>query len=231
MNWVLYNILSVELVNKLPDDVLELFVSISTDIIIDRINKFISNNITSNIPENKQAAVKLSRLYENINKRNEYMESDEVKGLAKNLIRADYNDVSADTDIIVLKELRLAIISILSEDSVYRELYISEAEEDKSLGLKVAYTEKMDNERLENVLDKLDNYKCSDEMKINIDTLADIIENNKSLFKNGIGRLNKATPLRPVFARLDKLKNILRGLEFLIPKLENSVDARSWRRC
>ena len=60
--------------------------------------------------------------------------------------------------------------------------------------------------------------------------LINAISKNRSLFKNGSMNTNKATVLRKAIFKKDKLKAILRGLDYLIPRMEAGASPYGWRR-
>lgn len=232
--WVLPGVLSVESVNKLNVEVLSLLSQISTGIVIKRVNDFIeANEFKSN--EDGEAARKLKAGFENINKINAYLESDEAKDLADTLASLQYSDISCTEDINKLKLYREMIIELLSEDEEFREEYKGEISENATRGMKTAYTTKLDKENLSNILVQIRLAATRNPNISPVTTQAALdlcraIETNKNLFKNGSYNINKATVIRKAIYKKDKLRNILRGLDYIIPKIEANESAYSWRR-
>jgi len=230
-NWIVPGIISVNDIVDLPNDVLDLFTRISTGIITKRVNEFVDNNINSDNQNNKQAASKLKIAYERLNRTNEYLSSQDAKDLADALVNLQYSDVSVSTDIHTLKKYRQQILELLAEDEDFLRTYTGEVSRSETRGMKAAYTAKLDKSNLEDVLEEM--RKLALEHKEHISTILNVvgnIEKNKSLFKNGNYNVNNHTVLRKAIYKKDKLRNILKGLDFLIPRIEASENARGWRR-
>jgi len=230
-NWIVPGIISVNDIVDLPDDVLYLFTRISTGIITKRVNEFVDNNINSDNQNNRQAASKLKIAYEKLNRTNEYLSSQDAKDLADALVNLQYSDVSVNTDIHMLKKYRQQILELLTEDEDFLRTYTGEVSGSETRGMKTAYTAKLDKSNLEDVLEEM--RELALEHKEHISTILNVvgnIEKNKSLFKNGNYNVNNHTVLRKAIYKKDKLRNILKGLDFLIPRVEASANARGWRR-
>lgn len=225
--YVLPTILTVDEVLAIPDNVLKLFTRISTGIVLESINEFVDKNKDSQSYEDREAALKLERIYKEVNDVNAYLESDEAKNLADTLASLQYSDVSATTNLETLKMYRSLIIELLSEDEDFVKEYMNKEVDTTEVSKKTAYTAKLDSNNLEHVLSLM-----TDEAHGDVATLGLItkISKNKSLFKNGNYNINKPTVLRKAIYKKDKLKNILRGLDFLIPRLEAGQSPLSWRR-
>jgi hypothetical protein len=224
---ILPTILTVDDVLDLSDEMLNLFTKISTGVIVENINEFVEKYKNSEDVECRDAALKLERIYKPMNDVNAYLESDEAKSLSDTLSALQYSDVSATEDLDKLKMYRSLIIELLSEDEDFVKSYLNDEVNKDGLSKKTAYTTKFDKENLQNVLEEMD--KAAG-MNVTARMLISSIENNASLFKNGNYNINKPTVLRKAFYKKDKLKNILRGLDFLIPKLEAGVSPATWRR-
>ena len=223
---VLVTILSVDDVLNIPTEVLNLLPLISTDIVTYNINRFVDNNLQSSDAKCKEAAIKLRDAYAHVNEVHDYLDSAEVRDLADTLATLQYSDITVDTGLDKLKMYRELILDLLSEDADFMREYNNGIANDVS-GKRSAYTAKMDNSNLESILNKM-----AQESHGNPDVLALItrIQKNKSLFKNGSKAGNRSTVLRKAIAKKDKLKNILRGLDFLIPKMESGQNPITWRK-
>lgn len=226
--WVLPNILTVDDVVDLDDRVLKLFSEISTGIITMKVNDFVSKNSQSNNPMLAKAANKLYTAFYEVNRASNYLESEEAKNLADSLVSLQYSDISATTDIVTLRNYRKLIIELLAEDADFLNSYTGEVEESDTRGLKTSYTMKLDGDHLQVTLDRM-RAMSTDNMPL-VYKLCSTVESNKTLFKNGSMSTNKATVLRKAFYKKDKLKAILKGLDYLIPKIEAGVSPYSWRR-
>lgn len=224
--YVLPTILTTDEVLSIPDKVLCSFTRISTGIVLDNVNEFVRLNKDSQDTECRDAALKLERIYKEVNDVNAYLESDEAKDLANTLASLQYSDVSASTDLNQLKMYRTLILELLSEDEEFMREYMNK-EVKVEAGRKTAYTAKLDGDNLESVLEDMMNKAHGNVAAM---SLISRIQKNKSLFKNGNYNINKPTVLRKAIYKKDKLKNILRGLDFLIPKMEAGQNPISWRR-
>lgn len=225
LKYVLPTILTVDDVLRIPDDVLRLFTRISTGIVLENINEFVDRNKDSQNESDREAALKLERIYKEVNEINAYLESDEAKNLANTLASLQYSDISATTDIDTLKMYRSLIIELLSEDEDFAKEYLNK--DVSGTGKKTAYTAKLDSSNLESVLEQMAIAADGDATS---NLLISKIMKNKSLFKNGNYNINKPTVLRKAIYKKDKLKNILRGLDYLIPRLEAGQSPMTWRR-
>lgn len=225
--WILPTILTAEDVVKLSDEMLELLTRISTGIVLKAVNDFVDKYSNSTDPTCSTAASKLAKAYKSVNDINAYLESEEAKTLADTLASLQYNDVSATTDLHVLKLYRELIIELLSEDEEFCNSYSTESVAKEAHKVKTAYTAKLDNENLETVLAEMDNAAHGEVVAL---SLISNIKKKKSLFKNSTYNVNKPTVLRKAIYKKDKLRNILHGLDFLIPRLESGQSPSAWRR-
>lgn len=231
INWVVPGIISAQDINELPDEVLDLFTKISTGIITKRVNEFIDINLGSSNQVTSKAANKLKVAYDRLNRTNEYLSSQDAKDLADVLANLQYSDVSVNTDLYTLKKYRQQILELLAEDEDFVKTYTNGVSESETRGMKSAYTAKLDKQNLEDILEEIKELAMQHRDSIvSILNVADSIERNKSLFKNGNYNVNNYTVLRKAIYKKDKLRNILKGLDFLIPRLEANESARSWRR-
>lgn len=230
MKWVLPNILSDEDVIQISDEVLKELTNISTGIIIKYVNTFISQNMDSSDDCSRAAAVKLQKAYMQLNKTSEYLNSKDARDFADTLSKLQYSDVAYDTDLEVLKLWRMQIIDLLSEDEDFRESYTGDVSDSETLGMKTAYTTKLDKDNLNDTLARMTGLAISTGCVTATGTLIAAIRKNANLFKNGNYNLNRPTVMRKAIYKKDRLQNILRGLDFIIPRKEAGLSANEWRR-
>lgn len=229
--WILPMVLTVEDVNNLSSGVLSLFTKISTGIVLKKVNEFINSNIDSLDIEIRSAAEKLKDAYAEINAVNDYLESDEAKDLADTLSQLNYSDISINTDLSKLKLWRSLIIELLAEDEEFLNSYTGDVSESSTRGFKSAYTAKLDKDNLEVILEKMRNVAGNTPSEFSAySRLEGAILKNKNLFKNGNFNVNHPTVLRKAIIKKDRLISLLRGLDFIIPKIESGKNATAWRR-
>ena len=229
--WIVPGIISSKDIIELPDDVIDLFTRISTGIVTKRVNEFVNDNLNSTNQTDSQAAAKLKIAYERLNRTNEYLSSQDAKDLADVLANLQYSDVSVNTDIHTLKKYRQQILELLAEDEDFVRTYTGDVSGSQTRGMKAAYTAKLDKSNLEDVLNEMRELALKHVSSVEaILNLVGNIERNKSLFKNGNYNVNNYTVLRKAIYKKDKLSNILKGLDFLIPRVEACESARGWRR-
>lgn len=230
MEWVLPNVLSVDDVNHLPDEVLYELPNISTGIVLKHVNKFVEDNVTSATPANQSAAIKLQQVYDRLNKIEGYLNSKDARDFANTLASLQYSDINYSQDLETLKEYRNKIIDFLSEDKDFVSSYSGDIKESETKGMKSSYTAKMDKDNLASTLNKLTVLARTSSEAVRINGLINRIKTHASLFKNGNYNLNAPTVMRRVEYKKDKLLNLLKGLDFIIPKMEAGKNAREWRR-
>lgn len=228
MDWALPSLLTVDEVLILPNKMLQLLTDISTDIVIDRVNIFVANNINSENQDRKRAAEILRNAYARVNSMTSYLESDEAKKLATTLAELDYRDININTDLHLLKEYREQIIDFLSEDEEFVKSYSSVIKSD-TRGFKQAFITKLDSENLEETLARMQDIgQISDEEYDACERLRSRIEEMPSLFKNAKNARQNTIFYRTA-TKTTKLKHILRGLDFLIPKMERGEAMLKYR--
>lgn len=232
--WVLPLVLDTDDVIKLPDEALELLTKISTGIILDKVNEFVANNSNSSNPNVAEAAGKLEKAYAGINAMNEYLNSEQAKDMAEVLSSLQYSDISYDTNIHTLRMWRDLIIDLLSEDPEFAASRNVSNGQIEINGYKTAYTPKLDKENLDSVLSKFGDMANDSAFSVTqrsaVSKLYLALNKNSSLFKNGKYNVNKPTVLRKAIYKKDRLLNILKGLDFIIPKMENGENAIGWRQ-
>ena len=232
VNWVLLNVLSVDDVLMVSDEVLNLLTEVSTGIVKTRVNEFVNKNINSSDSDMRSAASRLQAAYQRVNDIDDYLKSDEAKDLSSFLASMQYSDVSATTDVATLKKWRDAIIELLAEDENFRESYTGEVRESDTRGYKTAYTAKLDEDNLASVIERIHNAVAASPTQAEAHrAVASSIGRNSNLFKNSRYAVNKPTVMRKAVYKKDKLKGILAGLDFLIPRLEAGQSPIRWRKC
>lgn len=229
-NWVLPGILKADEVLLLPYEFIVELSKISTGVIMDYVNKFIATNMESSDPTSQQAASILSSAYEEVNKVNEYLNSDEAKTLSNTLCSLQYSDISSEIPMEKLIVYRSTILELLVEDEDFVANYNRDMGGAVSTGNKTAYTTKLDGSNYESVMERMQSKEVCAGKEILCDTVCKRISQNENLFKNSRAKLNSATVLRKALYKKDRLKSILRGLDYLIDKKKSGEPPRSWRR-
>lgn len=227
--WVLPGILKVQDVHAVDPVILCMMSNISTGVILGYVNKFIESAEGSTDAVKVEAAAVMRSAYEQVNKVNDYLNSDEAKDLADTLCSLQYSDVSAELPIEKLISYRSVILDLLSEDKDFVESYTKESLEGQASGMKVAYTPKLDESNYYRVIHEMNVHMASNGANNETANLVKRIKNNKNLFVNSRAKLNSSTVLRKAIYKKDRLRSILRGLDFLIDKKNSGVSPRSWR--
>lgn len=227
--WVLPGILKVEDVPKVDVNVLEMMSRISTGIILGYVNKFIDSAGSSNDPAKVEAADVITNAYDHVNKVNAYLNSEEAKDLADTLCSLQYSDVSAEMPIEQLISYRATILELLAEDKDFVESYKKECLDGQASGMKSAYTIKLDEGNYDAILQEMLEYANCHLVSPETINLIGRIGSNKNLFVNSRAKLNSPTVLRKAIYKKDRLRSILRGLDFLIEKKNSGESPRSWR--
>lgn len=228
-SWVLPGILKADDVQAIPMDALIEMSKTSTGIIINYVNKFVSSNIESDDPMLRRAAEIMKAAYDEINRINEYLNSDEAKVLSDTLCSMEYRDISAEVPLEKLIVMRSTILELLSEDEDFVKSYTNEIAESATHGMKTAYTVKLDEDNMYNVCNRM-RVICDQHHSAAGMHLISAITSNSNLFKNSRTKLNSPTVLRKAIYKKDKLKSILRGIDFLIGKKQAGVSPISWRK-
>lgn len=230
--WVLPNVLSVDDTLLLDIEVLKVLSGVSTGVILKYVNKFIDTGINSADPDVQQAATKLQEAYKEVNDVNRYLESDEAKQLADTLVSLQYSDIKYETDTPKLVAYRELILELLSEDEDFMKAYIGEVNANVAKGYKTAYTAKLDMDNLDSAIQQISEIatKLSGPSSQAALKLMGVIDSNKNLFKNGNNKINRPTVLRKAIYQKDRLKSILKGIDYLLGKKESGDSPRSWRR-
>ena len=229
--WVLPNVLSVDDVLELDIELLTVLSNISTGVVLQYVNDFIAGSSNSGDGTVTEAGDKLREAYREVNEINDYLASDEAKNLADTLASLQYSDIKHEVDTAKLLAYRSAIIELLSDDKDFIETYKNEANGSSNKGFKSAYTAKLDKDNLADAMDRISELA----MKIPGQSGAGMrlygaIDRNKNLFKNGSNKVNKPTVLRKAIYKKDKLKSILKGIDYLLDKKQSGAAPRSWRR-
>ncbi len=228
VTWVLPGILNAEDVTEIAPELLHMTSKISTGVIVGYVNKFIETYENSSDSTYSLAAKKLKEAYADVNSVMEYLQSDEARNLADTLCSLQYSDISADVPKDKLIAYRSAILELFSEDVDFMKEYQKEVEVKEASGYKTAYTAKLDKENFDRVVTQMQAYLSQHPDKAG-GMLVDRITKNSNLFINSRAKTNAPTVLRKAIYRKDTLKNILRGLDYLIDKIDSGQAPRSWR--
>lgn len=229
--WVLPNVLSVDDVNELDVQLIKVLSGISTGVVLKYINDFINANIESSDIALQSAASKLQAGYKEVNEVNAYLASEDAKNLADTLASLQYSDVKHEVETPKLMAYRSLIIELLSEDKDFIESYTGEVSGSTTTGYKMAYTAKLDKSNLEAAIGTLSRLSmeilgqqaCGSKLSM-------AVSKNANLFKNGSNKVNKPTVLRKAIYQKDRLKSILKGIDYLLEKKEAGTSPRAWRR-
>lgn len=231
IRWVLPNVLSIEDVQALDVQLLKVLSNVSTGVVLKYINDFIQKNLQSPDPDVQMAATKLNQAYEEVNQINEYLASDDAKNLADTLASLQYSDIRNEVEDAKLLAYRSLIIELLSEDPEFIESYKGEVDGSATRGYKSAYTAKLDKENMLEALKDIDELSQSIPGQMGPGMrLKAAISNNMNLFKNGSNKVNRPTVLRKAIYKKDKLKSLLKGIDYLLEKKQSGAAPRSWRR-
>lgn len=230
--WVLPNVLSVDDTLLLDMEVLKVLSKVSTGVILKYINNFIKAEIDSTDLNMQQAASKLKEAYKEVNDINSYLEGDEAKKLADTLVSLQYSDIKHEVETAKLIAYRELILDLLSEDEDFMKSYLGEVDDNVAKGYKTAYTAKLDMDNLEEAINQIGEImvKSSGAPRQAASRLISVIDSNKNLFKNGNNKINRPTVLRKAIYQKDRLKSILKGIDYLLAKKESGASPRSWRR-
>lgn len=229
--WVLPGILKAEDVSRVSPELLKMMSNISTGVILGYVNKFIESNSGSSDAVLSQAANVLANAYDEVNRVNEYLNSEEAKNLSDTLCSLQYSDVSAEMPIEQLISYRAKILELLSEDADFVSEYNRDCPVNSTNGYKSAYTAKLDENNFESVYKEMSEFALNNPAasKYNLNLL-EKIRMNSNLFINSRTKVNSPTVLRKAIYHKDRLRSILRGLDFLIDKKNSGESPRAWRR-
>ena len=229
--WVLPNVLSVDDVISLDVELLKILSNISTGVVLKYINDFVAKNVQSDNPDFAMAAAKLQKAYLEVNEINDYLSSDEAKNMADTLASLQYSDIKHEVDTAKLLAYRSLILELLSDDKDFIETYTGAIEDSSTKGFKSAYTAKLDKDNLYSALDLIQELamKLPGQQGPGM-KLHHAITSNQNLFKNGSNKVNRPTVLRKAIYKKDKLKSILKGIDYLLEKKQSGASPRSWRR-
>lgn len=227
--WVLPGILDAEEVRYIAPQLLEMMASTSTAIIVDYVNKFIAKYKGSSDVICAEAADKLEAAYASVNAINEYLNGDEAKNLADTLAALQYSDISAELPTEKLLYYKSLILELLMEDADFAEQY-KQGSSIQATGYKTAYTVKLDADNFNETLDAMRKFCTENPRYAGAGLmLVDKLNKQKNLFTNGRTKTNSATVLRKAIYHKDKLKSILRGIDFLLERRAENVSPRAWR--
>ena len=229
---VMPGVLTVDDVIDCSQDFLNVLPMASTEIVQKKVRDFIDANIESEDVKNKTAAEKLYVAYEHTFRQSDYMKGSTARDMANVLAKISLDDVKAQANIVDLQKKRSTILDLLSEDQDFINSYKNVIEESETKGLKMAYTPKMDKENFESFIRMLYTVPWTSADTLHIrDAIIGKIQAFKQLFINPKSEDNKRTQLSRSFERRDALIEVLRGLDYVIPRLQNGVEPMTWRRC
>lgn len=234
IDWVIYMVLSPKDIVEIDPAILKLTANISTGPIVSAVRKFIAQAEEFGDSTDKMAAEKLKVAYAEVDAIDEFINGDEAKKEVDTLLHLQYSDITATTDRETLEHYRNLILDLLAEDEEFINYYGKTEDERQSLrsranGMRVAYKTRLDKDNLNNVLDQM--YAILNEGGTTVATRnwVNFIKQNSSMFINSSMRPDNTTRYRAVAYQKDKLKSILRGLDFLIGQLDAGHKAQSWR--
>lgn len=230
MSDVLPRVLSAELVAQCSDEALSYLQYVTTDIVMMYVNEFFKRTASSSDPVDTIASEKLKKALKNVIETQSYLESEETRDFGRELAALSYSDISYNANIEDLKRWRSMICELFADDATFKKEFGDMESNPDTRGMKIAFTPKMGAENLDEVLLNLKNYAL-DNHDVNAATLATIIEHNKSIFKYNSKKESKPTVLRNAIYNKDRLFSIMRGLNFLIPRMEKGVSPSTWRKC
>ncbi len=213
VDYVVPMLVTTYMVEKAPMFVLKRFARCSTGIIVSYVNKYISDKRNANDSSHRIVIEKLEEAYEDINERARYLRSNETKDMVDVLKHLSYEDITCATDIDALKKY---------------QFYIREILEGTGSGETVVKDRNNLNDCAESIISYADEIEDPEEKEASL-RIANVILNNKSLFKNAPYKLEDYNVLMKVAYRKDEFKIILDGLNFIIPKKEGGVNPRQWR--
>lgn len=209
---IIPGVLDVDSIAKIPIEVIGLLPQISTDAIVNVVNKFVSTNSTSSDTDVLNAVNKLRSAYRKVNELNELMRNTKARDDIEVLANLDYASV----------DLRNCDISKLH---TYRDLinkYIVITDEDQIQD----FIPKKDLTNLEETLDEMRKYS---NQWPGIDGLIKNIQKYKKLFKDGQWTAGKRTIYARIYKKRHVLKNILRGIDFCLDRTDKGIQPSSWR--
>jgi hypothetical protein len=209
---VIPGVLDTDLISNIPTEVIKMLPLISTDAIVNAVNRFVQSNSDSTDLGVRDAADQLRAAYSDINE------------LEKTL-----HDSKAKSDLEILVDLDLSMLdartTTTQELQTYRRLidaYIGDEKDEKIQG----FIPKKDTNNLESVLSDMECY-IVDWPAVN--TLVSNIRKYKSIFKDGQWTRDKQTMYSRIYKKRYALRDIKRGIDFLLDKHEKQVPSASWR--
>lgn len=218
--WVVPGKITVEMLYPVPIEAIELLAKVSSNIVVMHVNRFIESNKNGDVANIGSVVDKLSRAYAYINDKNDYLKSEETREMADDLRRLQFDDITYTTDINVLTKYKMQIEALF--DSEYAS----------------AYTDEKDGALLRDTIERMKDLAISyasrgeDSAVVSCTyNLAEVMDKNKSLFRNPPFKKNSATILRSVLSRKDDFETMLEGINFILDKLHSGENPRKWRLC
>lgn len=217
--WVVPGKIDTELIANLPDRAMTILADLSSNIVVMHVNRFLGSK-NAGVANLGSVCDKLKVAYAYTNEKMDYLKSEKVKEMANELRNLQFEDITYTTP-----RDRLEMYKMLIEELIDNE-YAS------------AYTDEKDTQYLKSGMEQL-RQMANDLLKVNASPseinacfrLYEIIDKNKSLFRNPPFKRNTATILRGVLYRKDDFELILKGIGFILKKLDSHANPRSWRFC
>lgn len=217
--WVVPSKIDTDLIENLPDKAMAILADLSSNIVVMHVNRFL-NSQNASAANLGSVCDKLRAAYAYTNEKMDYLKSEKVKEMVNELRNLQFEDITYTTP-----RDKLDAYKILIEELIDNE-YAS------------AYTDEKDTQYLKAGMQQLETYvgelvrSGASYGAINsCYRLHKIIHDNKSLFRNPPFKRNSATILRGVLYRKDDFEIMLRGINFIIGKLDSHANPRSWRFC
>lgn len=218
--WVVPGKIDTNMIENLPDRAMTILADLSSNIVVMHVNRFLSGNQNSNVANIVSVSDKLRTAYAYTNEKMDYLKSDKVKEMAAELRNLQFEDITYTTPRDKLENYKMLIEELM--DNEYASAYTDEKD---SQYLKAGI------KQLEDVAGSLVRTNASPNQVRACYQLVETIKDNKSLFRNPPFKKNSATILRSVLYRKEDFELILSGLEFILKKLDERANPRSWRFC
>lgn len=213
--WVIPLIVDIDLLNVIPMKALQQLAEVSPKIIINDVNKWIANNISSSDKMMQMLANKLKEGYKEVNARDEFLGSVDTAIVASELKTLTYADISATQSVDNLRKWKAWIELVL--ESPYSTDIVHNVDEDRF------------NMYIGRLSDIAGEYEGDAAAQNAISVLMRNMEKKKSLFKAPPFKKQVSTVLRGVLYKKEMLATILYGINFLLPKIEAGEDPIVWR--
>ena len=206
MKWVIDYLLTENDIFILRDcNLLSQFVSCSKSVVINSIIKYINSDTA-----NKDVVDILKEYYSDKIHLKESFEDEEVLNKFITISEINYNSVKPSLSLSTLKQMKETIESVIGENEL------------------PPYINKVSPSIINDIIECLNSmYKHNKNSSYR--ELVFRLNKNKSLFKDNKNANAKGTPAKNVYKKIPELKIIIKGIDFLIDKLENDINPNSWR--